>query len=91
MARDTYPQYHCSPPVVATTKAVLKLNSFEKGKDRGGPSECGNAYHSNEEMVVALSIGWFKNMAHCGHRIKVTASSKSVYAKMVDECDSIYG
>ncbi|KAI4978618.1 hypothetical protein ZWY2020_015371 [Hordeum vulgare] len=74
-----YPQYHCSPPVTATTKAVLTLNSFEKGKGGGGPSECDNAYHSDEEMVVALSTGWFKNMARCGHRIRVTANGKSVH------------
>ncbi|CAN6317002.1 unnamed protein product [Urochloa humidicola] len=53
-----YPQYRCSPPVTASTKAVLTLNSFEKGKDGGGPSECDNAYHSDEEKVVALSTGW---------------------------------
>ncbi|KAK1609582.1 hypothetical protein QYE76_033255 [Lolium multiflorum] len=86
-----YPQYHCSPPVTASTKAVLTLNSFEKGKDGGGPSECDNAYHSDEEMVVALSTGWFENMGRCGHRIKITANGKSVYAKVVDECDSVYG
>uniref|UniRef100_N1QXW1 Ripening-related protein 4 n=1 Tax=Aegilops tauschii TaxID=37682 RepID=N1QXW1_AEGTA len=86
-----YPQYHCSPPVTATTKAVLTLNSFEKGKDGGGPSECDNSYHSDKELVVALSTGWFKNMARCGHRIKITANGKSVYAKVVDECDSVYG
>ena len=86
-----YPQYHCSPPVTAPTKAVLTLNSFEKGKDGGGPSECDNAYHSDKDMVVALSTGWFKNMARCGHCIKITANGKSVYAKVVDECNSIYG
>uniref|UniRef100_A0A8I6Y0Z2 Uncharacterized protein n=1 Tax=Hordeum vulgare subsp. vulgare TaxID=112509 RepID=A0A8I6Y0Z2_HORVV len=75
----------------ATTKAVLTLNSFEKGKDGGGPSECDNAYHSDQEMVVALSTGWFKHMARCGHRIKITANGNSVYAKVVDECDSVYG
>uniref|UniRef100_A0ACD5WWY8 Uncharacterized protein n=1 Tax=Avena sativa TaxID=4498 RepID=A0ACD5WWY8_AVESA len=64
---------------------------FEKGKDGGSPSECDNAYHSDKEMVVALSTGWFKNMARCGHRIKITANGKSVYAKVVDECDSVYG
>ncbi|BAT11423.1 Os10g0490400 [Oryza sativa Japonica Group] len=35
-----YPQYRCSPPVTAAAGAVLTLNSFEKGKDGGGPSEC---------------------------------------------------
>uniref|UniRef100_A0ACD5TP40 Uncharacterized protein n=1 Tax=Avena sativa TaxID=4498 RepID=A0ACD5TP40_AVESA len=65
--------------------------SFEKGKDGSSPSECDNAYHSDEEMVVALSTGWFKNMGRCGHRIKIIANGKSVYAKVVDECDSVYG
>jgi hypothetical protein len=86
-----YPQYRCSPPVTASTKAVLTLNSFEKGKDGGGPSECDNAYHSDKEKVVALSTGWFSNMARCGHRIKITANGNSVYAKVVDECDSVEG
>jgi hypothetical protein len=86
-----YPQYRCSPPVTASTKAVLTLNSFEKGKDGGGPSECDNAYQSDEEKVVALSTGWFNDMARCGHRIKITANGNSVYAKVVDECDSVHG
>ncbi|XP_037445980.1 putative ripening-related protein 1 [Triticum dicoccoides] len=77
--------------LTATTTAVLTLNSFEKGKDDGGPSECDNAYHSDKEMVVALSTGWFKNMARCGHCIKITANGKSVYTKVVDECNFIYG
>jgi hypothetical protein len=79
-----YLQYRCSPPVTASTKAVLTLNSFEKGKDGGGPSEYDNAYHSNEEKVVALSTGWFSNMARCRHRIKIAAANgNSVYAKVV--------
>uniref|UniRef100_A0ACD5TQ49 Uncharacterized protein n=1 Tax=Avena sativa TaxID=4498 RepID=A0ACD5TQ49_AVESA len=86
-----YPQYHCSPPVTSSTRAVLTLNSFEKGKDGGGPSACDNAYHSDKEMVVALSTGWFENMGRCGDRIKITANGNSVYAKVVDECDSVYG
>ncbi|KAJ1255559.1 hypothetical protein BS78_K190200 [Paspalum vaginatum] len=74
------------------TKAVLTLNSFEKGKDGGGPSECDNAYHSDQEKVVALSTGWFSNMARCGHRIRISATNgNSVYAKVVDECDSVHG
>ncbi|KQJ97247.1 hypothetical protein BRADI_3g29661v3 [Brachypodium distachyon] len=74
-----------------STKAVLTLNSFEKGKDGGNPSECDNSYHSDKELVVALSTGWFKNMARCDHHIKVTSNGNSVYAKVVDECDSVYG
>ncbi|CAL5022321.1 unnamed protein product [Urochloa decumbens] len=87
----SYPQYSCSPPVTSSTPATLTLNSFEKGEDGGGPSECDNAYHSDEEMVVALSTGWFSDMARCGHRIKITANGNSVYAKVVDECDSVHG
>jgi hypothetical protein len=87
-----YPQYRCSPPVTSSTKAMLTLNSFEKGKDGGGPSECDNVFHSDEEKVVALSTGWFSNMARCGHRIKIAAANgNSVYAKVVDECDSVHG
>lgn len=89
-----YPQYRCSPPVTAATGAVLTLNSFEKGKDGGGPSECDNAYHSDGELVVALSTGWFAGMARCGHRVRITASGgsgRSVVAKVVDECDSVHG
>jgi hypothetical protein len=86
-----YPQYRCSPPVTSSTKAILTFNNFEKGKDSGGPSECDNAFHNDEEMVVALSTGWFKNMTRCGYCIKITANSNSVYAKVVDECDSVYG
>uniref|UniRef100_A0A0E0LE31 Uncharacterized protein n=1 Tax=Oryza punctata TaxID=4537 RepID=A0A0E0LE31_ORYPU len=90
----TYPQYRCSPPVTATTSAVLTLNSFEKGKDGGGPSECNNAYHSDGELVVALSTVWFAGMARCGHRVRITAANgngRSVVAKVVDECDSVHG
>ncbi|KAF8672379.1 hypothetical protein HU200_049582 [Digitaria exilis] len=43
------PQYRCSPLQLAPRP----LNSFEKGKDGGGPSECDNAYNSDEEKVVA--------------------------------------
>ncbi|KAF6983596.1 hypothetical protein CFC21_001756 [Triticum aestivum] len=73
------------------TNCCEDSKSFEKGKDSGGSSECDNAYHSDKEMVVALSTGWFKNMAHCGHCIKITTNGNFVYAKVVDKCDSVYG
>ncbi|MCD9561398.1 hypothetical protein HAX54_020501 [Datura stramonium] len=53
-----YTTYKCSPPVTGNTKAVLTLNSFQKGGDGGGPSECDNQYHSDDTPVVALSTGW---------------------------------
>ncbi|KAI4965083.1 hypothetical protein ZWY2020_022826 [Hordeum vulgare] len=52
-----YLQFLCSPPVSATTWAVLTVNGFSKGKDGGLPSECDGAYHDDSEMVVALSTG----------------------------------
>ncbi|CAL1378676.1 unnamed protein product [Linum trigynum] len=56
----TYMAYHFSPPVSRkrSTKALLTLNGFEKGKDGGGPSECDNKFHSDNKRIVALSTGW---------------------------------
>ncbi|GFY92539.1 hypothetical protein Acr_08g0009350 [Actinidia rufa] len=44
-------------------KAVLNLNSFEKGGDGGAPSKCDHKYHSDNTPVVALSTGWFNKTA----------------------------
>nr|KAJ0210480.1 hypothetical protein LSAT_V11C400173260 [Lactuca sativa] len=43
-----YTTYTCSPPVTGDTKATLTINSFQKGGDGGGPSECDNQYHSDD-------------------------------------------
>ncbi|CAI9264905.1 unnamed protein product [Lactuca saligna] len=47
-----YTTYTCSPPVTGDTKATLTINSFQKGGDGGGPSECDNQYHSDDTPVV---------------------------------------
>ncbi|KAK4266825.1 hypothetical protein QN277_023694 [Acacia crassicarpa] len=86
-----YPVYKCSPPVSSHTKAFLTLNSFEKGKDGGGPSECDNQYHSDDTSVVALSTGWFNHKSRCLKKITITGNGRSVEAKVVDECDSTAG
>ncbi|CAN1844637.1 Putative ripening-related protein 2 [Linum perenne] len=88
-----YTTYKCSPPVTERTKATLTINSFEKGKDGGGPSECDNKYHSDKDPIVALSTGWFEEKKRCFQFINITAvgSGKSVLAKVVDECDSSKG
>uniref|UniRef100_M8BZZ3 Ripening-related protein 2 n=1 Tax=Aegilops tauschii TaxID=37682 RepID=M8BZZ3_AEGTA len=63
-----------------------------KGREGGLPSKCDGAYHDDSEMVVALSTGWFSGMSHYGRSIKITAKGgSSVYAKVVDECDSVHG
>ncbi|KAI9077824.1 hypothetical protein K1719_040170 [Acacia pycnantha] len=88
----SYPQYRCSPAVSSSTQAILNLNDFSEGGDGGDPSECDGSYHSNSERVVALSTGWYDKGSRCGKMIKITASNgRSTTAKVVDECDSVYG
>lgn len=86
-----YTTYKCSPPVSSHTKAKLTVNSFEPGGDGGAPSECDNKYHSDKELVVALSTGWFNNKSRCLNYITIYGNGKSVKAKVVDECDSTMG
>ncbi|XP_062090308.1 kiwellin-1-like [Humulus lupulus] len=86
-----YTTYKCSPPVSSHTKAVLTINSFQKGGDGGGPSECDNKYHSDNTPVVALSTGWFNNMQMCLQNITIYGNGRSVNAIVVDECDSTVG
>ncbi|KAA0035244.1 hypothetical protein IC582_026777 [Cucumis melo] len=88
----SHPQYKCSPPVTSSTRAILTNNDFSQGGDGGGPSECDDKFHSNSELIVALSTGWYNRGSRCGKKIKITArNGKSVLAKVVDECDSING
>ena len=87
----TYTTYKCSPPVTQKTKATLTLNSFEKGKDGGGPSECDSKYHDDNTPVVALSTGWYNGGSRCLKKITISANGRSVDAKVVDECDSTMG
>ncbi|KAK9273132.1 hypothetical protein L1049_017939 [Liquidambar formosana] len=86
-----YTTYTCSPSVSSQTKAHLTINSFEKGGDGGGPSECDNQYHSDNTPVVALSTGWFNKKGRCLHNITISANGRSVVAMVVDECDSTMG
>ncbi|KAL5565637.1 hypothetical protein UlMin_028801 [Ulmus minor] len=86
-----YKVYKCSPPISQNTKAYLTLNSFEKGGDGGGPSECDNSYHSDNTPVVALSTGWFNNESRCLKNITINGNGQSAVAMVVDECDSTRG
>ncbi|XP_050914408.1 kiwellin-1-like [Lathyrus oleraceus] len=86
-----YTTYQCSPSVSTYTKAYLTLNSFQKGGDGGGPSECDKQYHSDDTPVVALSTGWFNHESRCLKNITISANGKSVVAMVVDECDSTMG
>ncbi|PON66567.1 RlpA-like double-psi beta-barrel domain containing protein [Parasponia andersonii] len=87
---QSYPKYTCSPPVTSSTRAKLTNNDFTEGG--GGPSECDESYHSNDEKVVALSTGWHNGGSRCGKMKRITASNgRSTAAKVVDECDSQRG
>ncbi|KAG6427140.1 hypothetical protein SASPL_111380 [Salvia splendens] len=86
-----YTTYKCSPPVSGSTKAVLTINSFQKGGDGGGPSECDNQYHSDDTPVVALSTGWYSGGSRCLKNVTISGSGRSVTAMVVDECDSTMG
>ncbi|KAF6167014.1 hypothetical protein GIB67_041277 [Kingdonia uniflora] len=86
-----YPIYRCSPPTSGHTKAVLTINSFQKGGDGGGPSECDNQYHDDNTPVVALSTGWFNHRSRCHKQIRINGNGQSVVAMVVDECDSTLG
>ncbi|XP_077252527.1 putative ripening-related protein 1 [Tasmannia lanceolata] len=88
-----YTTYKCSPPTSTHTKALMTLNSFEKGGDGGGPSECDKQYHSDDTPVVALSSGWYNcnKQKRCLNNITISANGKSVLAMVVDECDSKKG
>ena len=90
-AGKMYPQYRCSPPITGDTRATMTINSFAQGGDGGGPSECDNKYHSDSELVVALSTGWYNGGSRCLNYIRINANGKSVLAKVVDECDSVNG
>ncbi|GLJ42270.1 hypothetical protein SUGI_0875020 [Cryptomeria japonica] len=90
-ATESYPTYDCSPSVTSQTSADLTLNGFGQGESGGGASECDEQYHSNSEMIVALSTGWFDNKSRCGKQIQINANGKTVTATVVDECDSRHG
>nr|GMC89388.1 putative ripening-related protein 1 [Ipomoea batatas] len=72
-------------------KAVLTINSFEKGGDGGGPSECDGHFHSDDTLIVALSSRWYNHGNRCHHHITIHGNGRSVRAKVVDECDSNRG
>ncbi|KAJ8900655.1 hypothetical protein K2173_025432 [Erythroxylum novogranatense] len=88
---ELYTIFHCSPPVSKRTRAVLTLNSFQKGGDGGGRSECDGKFHDDNTPIVALSTGWFNKKKRCFHNITIYGNGRNVKAMVVDECDSSVG
>ncbi|KAF7120393.1 hypothetical protein RHSIM_Rhsim13G0096600 [Rhododendron simsii] len=88
----SYPTYVCSPPITSSTPAKLTNNNFSRGGDGGGPAECDEKYHSNKNLIVGLSTGWYKGGTRCNQVIHIRANNgRSVKVKVVDECDSRNG
>ncbi|KAF8722510.1 hypothetical protein HU200_022337 [Digitaria exilis] len=88
--------HRCSSPAVhggGGTPAVMTVNGFEKGQEGGGPAACDGHFHSNHEMITALSTGWFAGGKRCHKPIRITSvrTGKTVVARVVDECDSRHG
>ncbi|CAL9758014.1 unnamed protein product [Musa acuminata subsp. burmannicoides] len=88
---ELYPQYQCSPPVTGDTPAHMTIASFAQGGDGGGPAECDGRYHSDDQMLASLSTGWYDDGSRCNRSIRISGNGRSVLAKVVDECDSVYG
>lgn len=86
-----YDIYGCSPHVSRRTKANMILTSFDRGGNVGRPSACDNSYHSDDELVVGLSTGWFDKGSRCIKHINIRGNGKNVTAKVVDECNSLVG
>ncbi|TKW27094.1 hypothetical protein SEVIR_3G235300v4 [Setaria viridis] len=89
----SYTTYDCSPAVTGSTLATLTLNSFAEGGDGGGASACTGRFYGDDQMVVALSTGWYGGGSRCTKNIVITAAStgKSATAMVADECDSTTG
>ncbi|KAE8800631.1 putative ripening-related protein 6 [Hordeum vulgare] len=73
--------------------AVMSVNGFERGEDGGPPAECDGKYHSDNDMLAALSTEWYQGGIRCFRAIRITRADngKSVLATVVDECDSKHG
>ncbi|KAJ9171363.1 hypothetical protein P3X46_014746 [Hevea brasiliensis] len=74
-----YTTFNCSPQVATHAKAFLTLNSFEKGGDGGGPSECDKKCHSDDIPIA------------CFHNSTIKGIGRSVVAMVVSDCDSTMG
>lgn len=96
---DAISRRHGKPGALASllrdgggTPAVMTVNGFQNGEE-GGPSECDGHFHSDGEMIVALSTGWYAGGHRCHRTIRITSerTGRSVEARVVDECDSRRG
>lgn len=85
--------HRCTSPADGGTAAVMTVNGFEKGQDGGGPAACDGHYHSNGDLITALSTRWYAGGRRCHKPIRITSThtGRSVVTRVVDECDSRHG
>nr|XP_034570583.1 putative ripening-related protein 7 [Setaria viridis] len=71
----------------------MTVNGFRRGESGGGPSACDGHFHSDGELIVALSTEWFARGRRFHRRIRITSArhGRTVEARVVDECDSRRG
>jgi len=76
-----------------STPAVMTVNGFQKGEDGGGAAACDGKFHSDVDLVVALSSEWYAGGKRCLKKIRITSkdTGRTVEAQVVDECDSRHG
>jgi len=75
------------------TFAVMTVNGFQMGEDGGGAAACDGRFHSDDDLIVALSSGWYAGGKRCHKTIRITSkdTGRTVEAQVVDECDSRHG
>ncbi|WVZ59421.1 hypothetical protein U9M48_009567 [Paspalum notatum var. saurae] len=86
--------HHCTPAAGrGATPAVMTVNGFKRGESGGGPAACDGHFHSDGELIVALSTEWYAGGRRCHRNIRITSArhGRSVEAKVVDECDARRG
>nr|TKW15787.1 hypothetical protein SEVIR_5G260900v2 [Setaria viridis] len=96
-----HPHHHpsnCSSPAVPErggTPAAMTVSGFQFQQDEDGglPAACDGRYHSDRDMLAALSTGWYAGGRRCHRRIRFASARtrRAVEAEVVDECDSRRG
>ncbi|VAI19399.1 unnamed protein product [Triticum turgidum subsp. durum] len=85
--------HHHAKPDPGGTPGIMTVNGFEKGQEGGGPAACDGKYHSDKDMIAALSTRWYDGGRRCHKTIRITSkrNGRTVEARVVDECDSNHG
>ncbi|OEL17013.1 putative ripening-related protein 7 [Dichanthelium oligosanthes] len=65
-----------------------KLGAPDRGKSGSGPSARDGHFHSDKELIVALSTGWFPHGHPCHRTIRIMSKLNGRNVKAWDEYDS---